>query len=268
MQGEPRAVARGSASPVDRLTTWVLGPAPAPRLAPGERTVTEVALGRGDTAVLTDRRVLVVGRNFERSLPLAHLALVHVRFERIVREVVVGAVAIAIALILFGAASPVRAFFLTQALSLESAAAQERASASASAATAEGQTPEPGQAQSPSPSPSQSPTPSQAPGLAQGLQQLMRGFAAAARAIPLVGWLLLAFAAAKIGLGIFGRTVVVFTAGGSELTFARRGRDRLLREFITEVGGHLPGPARSGVPLGPAAAAPIPTLPPSTPGRG
>ncbi len=262
MQGEPKAVARGSASPIDRLTTWVLGPAPAPRLAPGERVVTEVALGRGDAAALTDRRVLVVGRNFERSLPLAHLALVHVRFERIVREVVVGAVAIAIALILFGAASPVRAFFLNQALSLESAAAQERASASAAAAAAEEQAPEPGQAQS------RSPSPSQAPGLAQGLQQLMRGFAAAARAIPLVGWLLLAFAAAKIGLGIFGRTVIVFTAGGSELTFARRGRDRRLREFITEVGGHLPGPARSGAPLGPAAAAPIPTPPPSVPGRG
>jgi hypothetical protein len=257
MQGEPRAVARGSASPIDRLTTWVLGPAPAPRLAPGERVVTEVALGRGDAAALTDRRVLVVGRNFERSLPLAHLALVHVRFERIVREVVVGAVAIAIALILFGAASPVRAFFLNQALSLESAAAQERASASASAAAAEEQAPEPGQAQNQSLTPS----PSQAPGLAQGLQQLMRGFAAAARAIPFLGWLLLAFAAAKIGLGIFGRTVVVFTAGGSELTFARRGRDRLLREFITEVGGHLPGPARSGAPLGPAAAAPVPTPP-------
>jgi hypothetical protein len=97
----------------------------------------------------------------------------------------------------------------------------------------------------------------------------MRGFAAAARAIPLVAWLLLAFAAARIGLGIFGRTVVVFTAGGSELVFARRGRDRLLREFITEVGGHLPGPARPGAALGPAGAAPIPTtLPPSAPGRG
>jgi hypothetical protein len=94
----------------------------------------------------------------------------------------------------------------------------------------------------------------------------MGGFAAAARAIPLVGWLLLAFAAAKIALGIFGRTVVVFTAGGSELTFRRRGRDRLLREFITEVGGHLPGPARPGAPLAPAAAPP-PTVPPSGPGR-
>lgn len=249
MQDERKATSHGRASPFAFLTSSFMGPVPPPRLAPGERVVTEVALGRGDTAVLTDRRVLVVGRNFERSLPLAHLALVHVRFERIVGEMVAGAIAIVLALILFAVASPVRTFFLNQALSLESAAAQERASASASA----------GEGQEPAP-------PAQGQGLAQGLQKLMGGLAAAARAIPLVGWLLLAFAAAKIALGIFGRTVVVFTAGGSELTFRRRGRDRLLREFITEVGGHLPGPARPGAPLGPAAAPP-PTVPPSGPGR-
>ena len=247
MKGEPKASPRGPASPFAFLTTSLIGAVPPPQLAPGERLVTEVALGRGDTAVLTDRRVLVVGRNFERSLPLAHLALVHVRFERIVGEIVAGTVAILVALIFFAVASPVRTFFLNQVLSLEPAAAQERAGANAG----EGQ--EPG--------------PSQAPGLAQGLQKLMSGLAAAARAIPLLAWLLLAFAAAKIALGILGRTVVVFTAGGSELTFARRGRDRLLREFISEVGGHLPGPARPGAPLGPAAAAPIPAVPPSGPGR-
>jgi hypothetical protein len=250
MQDERNATSHGRASPFAFLTSSFMGPVPPPRLAPGERVVTEVALGRGDTAVLTDRRVLVVGRNFERSLPLAHLALVHVRFERIVGEIAAGGIAIVLALILFAVASPVRTFFLNQALSLESAAAQERASASASAG--EGQEP--------------APLAHQGQGLAQGLQKLMGGFAAAARAIPLVGWLLLAFAAAKIALGIFGRTVVVFTAGGSELTFRRRGRDRLLREFITEVGGHLPGPARPGAPLAPAAAPP-PTVPPSGPGR-
>jgi hypothetical protein len=251
MQDERKATSQGWASPFAFLTSSFMGPVPPPRLAPGERVVTEVALGRGDTAALTDRRVLVVGRNYERSLPLAHLALVHVRFERIVGEIVAGAIAIVLALILFAVASPVRTFFLNQALSLESAAAQERASASA------------GEGQEPAP-PGQGP--GQGQGLAQGLQKLMGGFAAAARAIPLVAWLLLAFAAAKIVLGIFGRTVVVFTAGGSELTFRRRGRDRLLREFITEVGGHLPGPSRPGAPLGPAAALP-PTAPPSGPGR-
>jgi hypothetical protein len=94
----------------------------------------------------------------------------------------------------------------------------------------------------------------------------MTTLAAAARAIPLLGWLLLAFAAAKIALGIFGRTVVVFTAGGSELTLVRRGRDRLLRAFISEVGGHLPMLARPGALLG-AAAPPPPTVPPGGAGR-
>jgi hypothetical protein len=246
MRDEPSTTPRSPAWPFDPFARW-RPPVPAPKLAPGERIVTEAPLGRGDTAALTDRRVLVVGRDFERSLPLAHLALVHVRFERIVAEIIVGAIAILVALILFAVASPVRTLLLNTAASLETAAAQERASAGA----AEGQ--EPG-------------LPGQGQGLAQGLQRLMAGLATVARAIPALGWLLLAFAAAKIGLGIFGRTVVVFTAGGSELTFARRGRDRVLREFITEVGGHLPPPARLAAPSG-AAASPPPTVPPNGQGK-
>jgi hypothetical protein len=234
--------------PFDFLTASFVGPAPSPKLAPGERIVTEVPLGRGDTAALTDRRVLIVGRNFERSLPLAHLALVHVRFEHIVREIVVGAAAILLALLLFAVASPVRSFFLGQAAGLEQAAAQERASTAA---------PE-----------GQDAAPAQAPGLAQGLQRMMRSFAAAARAIPAVAWLLVALGVVKIGLGIFGRTVVVFTAGGSELTFARRGRDRQLREFISAVGGQLPPLGRLGVAPAPAVAAPPPTVPPTVPPNG
>jgi hypothetical protein len=243
MKDGPKAALRGPGWPLESLLSSLRGPAPSPRLAPGERLVTEAALGGGDTAVLTDRRVLVVGRDFERSLPLAHLALVHVRFERIVGELVVGLIAILLAAVLLALAAPVRAFFLNQAVSLAAAAAQERASAAAD----EGQEP--------------------ALGLAQGLQKLMRGLAGAARTLPLLGWLLLVLAAAKIALGIFGRTVVVFTAGGSELILARRGRDHALREFISEVGGHLPGPARPGASLGPPAAAPVPAAPPSGAGR-
>jgi hypothetical protein len=135
MQDDRNAVPRARA--LDFLTASFMGPVPPPRLAPGERVLTEVALGRGDTAALTDRRVLLVGRNFERSLPLAHLALVHVRFEHIVREIVVGGVAILLALLLFAVASPVRSFFLGQAAGLEQAVAQERAGAAAP----EGRTP-------------------------------------------------------------------------------------------------------------------------------
>ena len=54
-----------------------------PQLGAGERTITDVRLG-ADTAVLTDRRVVVTGHNFEQSLPLAHISLVRVRFEYIV----------------------------------------------------------------------------------------------------------------------------------------------------------------------------------------
>ena len=205
-----------------------------PQLGAGERAILDVRLG-ADTAVLTDRRVVVAGRNFEQSLPLAHISLVRVRFERIAGDMIFAAAAILVALILFAVASPARSFLVGQAASLESAAQAERDGG-------EGHE------------------------LAQGMQRLVGAAAAFARALPVLGWLLLLVAAAKIALGIFGRTVVVFTAGGSELTFRRRGRDRLLREFITEVGGHLPGPARPGAPLGPAAALP-PTVPPSGPGR-
>jgi hypothetical protein len=243
MQDDRNAVPRARA--LDFLTASFMGPVPPPRLAPGERVLTEVALGRGDTAALTDRRVLLVGRNFERSLPLAHLALVHVRFEHIVREIVVGAVALLLALVLFAVASPVRSFFLGQATGLETAAAQERAAAAAPA----------GQEAAPAP----------APGLAHGLQRMMLSFAAAARAIPVVAWLLVAAAVVKVALGIFGRTVVVFTAGGSDLEFARRGRDRLLREFISAVGGQLPPLGRLGVAPAPAAVPPPPTTVPPPP---
>jgi hypothetical protein len=242
-----KAAPQGPDSFFDSVTAAVLGPVAPPQLAPGERTLTEVALGRGDTAVLTDRRVLVVGRNYERSLPLAHLALVHVRFERIAGEVIAGLIAVLVAALLLAIASPARIFLLNQAASLESAAAQERANAGGG----EGQEQRPG--------------PGQGQGLAHGLQKLLRGLAAAARVLPVVGWLLVVFAAVKIALGIFGRTVVAFSAGGSELTFARRGRDRLLREFITAVGGHLPGPARVGAAVAPAAAVPPAVPPPAAP---
>ena len=185
--------------------------------------VAEVALG-GDTAVLTDRRVVVAGRNFEQSLPLAHIALVRVHFARMVREMVFGAIAILVALVLFAIASPVRNLLLGQSVAIEATASQERAN------SGEGQ------------------------GFAQGMQRIMGGFVAAAGAIPVAGWLLVAFGAAKIALGIIGRTVVTIATGGGEVAFSKRGRDRSLGDFIAEVGRHLPAPARPA----PLAAPPVP----------
>jgi hypothetical protein len=190
-------------------------PPAQPQLAANERVVAEATLGR-DTAVLTDRRVVVAGANFEQSVPLAHIGLVRVRFEHTVRDVVLGVIAIVIAAVLFAVASPVRTFLLNQSVGLEAAARQERENG------AEGQ------------------------GLAQGMQRILGVLASAASLIPLAGWLLLVLAAAKIALGIIGRTVVSLTAGGSELAFSKRGRDRMLHDFVAEIGRHLPGPARAG----------------------
>ena len=185
-----------------------------PQLAAHERVLAEVTLG-ADTAVLTERRVVVAGRNLEQSLPLAHIGLVRVRFEYIVGDIVFGVVAILVALVLFAVASPVRTFFLNQSTGLEAAVRQEREN------------------------------PGETPGLAQGVQRVTGALATMAGAIPFIAWLALILAAVKIGLGVIGRTVVTLAAGGGEVALAKRGRDRLLHDFIAEVGRHLPGPPRA-----------------------
>jgi len=183
-----------------------------PQLGTGERTITDVRLG-ADTAVLTDRRVVVTGHNFEQSLPLAHISLVRVRFEYIVSDFVFAVIAIVIAMILFAVTSPARSFLLAQATALEPAAQAERDNA-------EGHE------------------------VAQGMQRLVGAAAAITRALPVIGWLLLLAAAAKIALGIIGRTIVTLAASGGEVEFAKLGRDRALHEFIAEVGRALPGAGR------------------------
>ena len=183
-----------------------------PQLGAGERAITDVRFG-ADTAVLTDRRVVVTGRNFEQSLPLVHISLVRVRFERIAGDLVFAAVAVLAALVLFAVAPPLRAFLAGQAASLEPAAQAERDGG-------EGHE------------------------LAQGMQRLVRAAATLARLLPVLGWLLLLAAAAKIALGIFGRTVVTLAASGGEIDFAKRGHDRALHDFIAEVGRQLPGTGR------------------------
>ena len=183
-----------------------------PQLGAGERAITDVRFG-ADTAVLTDRRVVVTGRNFEQSLPLAHISLVRVRFERIAGDLAFAAVAVLAALVLFAVAPPMRAFLAGQAASLEPAAQAERDGG-------EGHE------------------------LAQGMQRLVRAAATLARLLPVLGWLLLLAAAAKIALGIFGRTVVTLAASGGEIDFAKRGHDRALHDFIAEVGRQLPGTGR------------------------
>jgi hypothetical protein len=185
-----------------------------PDLAPGERSIAETPLGRS-TAVLTDRRLVVTGRDLEQSLPLAHMALVRVRFERLVGAVMFGLGCLLAAAVLFAVASPLRTLLFNQSVALEPAASEERA------ASAHG-----------------------GGGIASGMQRILGALASIVRLFPAAAWLLLLSGLAKIALGILGRTVVTVAAGGSEVEFSRRGNSRPLHEFVAEVGRHLPGPRR------------------------
>ena len=182
-----------------------------PALAVGEVVITQATIA-DEEALLTNHRVVIAGRDSQQSLPLTHIALARVRFERTAPQIVLGFTLILLAVVLFAIASPVRSFFLNQSVALESAAREERT------ASVEG------------------------PGIAQGLQRMLSRLATGATWIPGFGWLALAFGVANIALGIIGRTVVTIAAGGTEVTFAKRGNNRMLHEFIAEVGQHLPAP--------------------------
>lgn len=186
--------------------------APYPQLAAGERVIAEAPLG-GETAVLTDRRLVVSGRGLEESLPLAHIAVVRVRFERMLGAIAFGAVLIVAALVLFAITSPLRTLILNQSVGLEQAASQERAA-----------------------------SPEGGGGVAGAVQRVLEGTARVVGAFPVAAWLLLLGGLAKIVLGAIGRTVVTVAAGGAEVEFSQRGNRRPLQEFVAEVGRHLPGP--------------------------
>jgi hypothetical protein len=188
--------------------------APYPQLGPGERVLAETPLG-GATAVLTDRRLVVAGRGQEQSLPLVHVAVVRVRFERAFGAVALGVALLVAALALFSITSPLRTLILNQSVGLESAASQERAA-----------------------------NPDGAGGVAVAVQKILEGSAGIVGAFPIAGWLLLLAGLARIVLGAIGRTVVTVAAGGAEVEFSKRGNSRPLQEFVAEVGRQLPGPAR------------------------
>jgi hypothetical protein len=185
-----------------------------PQLGPGEQVLAEPPLG-GTTAVLTDRRLVVAGRDQEQSLPLAHVAVVRVRFERAFGAIALGVALILAALILFAITSPLRTLILNQSVGLEPAASQERAA-----------------------------NPDSTVGIAVAVQKVLEGAAGVVGVFPVAGWLLLLAGIAKIVLGAIGRTVVTVAAGGAEVEFSKRGNSRPLQDFVTEVGRQLPGPAR------------------------
>jgi hypothetical protein len=187
--------------------------APYPQLDSGERALAEV-VSRGETAVLTHRRLVIAGRDGESSTALAHIASLRVRFERLPRAMLGGLVLLAVAAALFSAAGPVRAFFLAQATSLETNVRQEQAQGAAGEAA-----------------------------LPSVLSRLAASLAGAARGLPWLGLLAAALGALQLGRGLLGRTVVTVFAGGGELELVRLGRSRPIEDFVKEVGRHLPAPA-------------------------
>lgn len=187
-----------------------------PQLDTGERVVAEATLGR-DVAVLTDRRLVVSGRDIEQSFPLAAIGLVRARFVRSARAIVVGSLLIAAAVALGVLAAPVRGAIDAQIAALETA---QRA--------------EPTQTQ-PEAHPPAPPATLVVLALLRGLAGLARLISPAALALAILGGL-------RLALGVIGETRVTVSAAGAELGYAKLGRDAALREFVAEVGRNLPAP--------------------------
>jgi hypothetical protein len=166
--------------------------------------------------VLTDRRLVVAGRGLEESLPLAHIAVVRVRYERAFGGIVFGAGLLVAALILFAITAPLRTLILDQSVGLETAATQERAANAGSAG-----------------------------GIAVTVQHALETAAGIVGVFPVAGWLLVILGLARIALGILGRTVVTIAAGGAEVEFSKRGNSAPLQDFVGEIGRQLPGPPRA-----------------------
>lgn len=168
---------------------------------------------RGETAVLTQKRLVITGRSGESSTALAHIASLRVRYERLPRAIVSGVLLAALAAFLLAVASPVRMLFLNQSASLEASVRQEQAQGAAGDA-----------------------------GLPSVLSRIAASLANAARLIPALGWLIGALGLFNLVRGVLGRTVVTVFAGGGELELVRLGRSRPIEEFVREVGRQLPAP--------------------------
>jgi hypothetical protein len=180
------------------------GPRPDhPPLGSGENVVAEAALGT-DLALLTDRRLIVTGRSFENSFALAQIGLVRSAFRRSSREIAVGAGLLLAGLLLLSIAGPLKSALAAQIASLEASGADS-------------------------------------PGAALTVS-LLRGARNVVRYLPLAGYLLGALGLVRAAIGVLGQTTVSVHAGGGELQYTRRGRDRALEAFVREVGQRLPAP--------------------------
>jgi len=189
---------------------------PYPHLTGGERVISEVRLG-GETAVLTDRRVVVGDGSDEQTFALGQIAAIRTRFERSMREIVRGAVFIFVAMILIAVSTPARTFLLNYGTKLEPTIQREQAAEGGGLS-----------------------------GALIAVQQGLNLLADVAGALPTLGWLLIVLGLARMALGAFGRTVVTIFAGSGEFEFHLRGRRRDLADFASEVGKHLAAPRAAG----------------------
>ena len=188
---------------------------PYPHLTGGERVLAEVGLG-GETAVLTDRRLVIGDGNDEQTFALGQIAMVRTRFERSVREIVRGAVFIVVALVLIALSTPAHTFLLNYGTKLEPTIQHEQVAESGGLS-----------------------------GVLRVVQQGIYFLADLAHAMPILGWLLILAGLAHIVLGAIGRTAVTIFAGSGEFEFYRRGRSSELAGFAQEIGKHLAG-SRAG----------------------
>jgi len=172
-----------------------------------EKPIAEIALN-GETAVLTDRRLIITGGGTEMSLALARIGVVRVRFERLQRAMSQGTIALAVAAVLALLIAPARNLIATQAQALVQSQLSERSES----ATA----------------------------LVQFTSKTLALADFGVALIPAVAGALAVFGIAKIALAVRGRTVVGVSTGGEEIELARAGRFPALMEFGREVGRNLP----------------------------
>jgi hypothetical protein len=184
---------------------------PYPHLTGGERVLAEVPLG-DETAVLTDRRLVVGDGADEQTFALGQIATVRTRFERSVYEIMRGAVFIVVAMILIAISTPAHTFLLNYGTKLEPTIQHEQVAESGGLA-----------------------------GALLAVQQGLNFLAALANALPILGWLLILLGLVRIVLGAIGRTVLTIFAGSGEFEFYRRGRSDELAGFAREIGTRLAG---------------------------
>lgn len=181
------------------------GRAAYPQLALGEKVVSEATLGR-DLALLTDRRLVVAGGAFENSFALGQIGLVRSAFRRSPRDIVVGTLLVLLGVLLLAVAAPLKTALAAQIASFQAAGADSAGAALTAS--------------------------------------LLRGARHVAGFLPSAGLLVGALGVARAVVGVLGETTISVHAGGGELQYTRRGRDRALEAFVREVAKALPLPQR------------------------